>query len=139
MASLALTLEGVTIVFTIRGQLITLTAPTARITTGAGGGGGGGGGGAPHFDGSILFKYEKSFEESVDMGTPGEMLAAIQELTANIPTPAGGPAVALADQWEAITTKLQAIPVLNQAGNVLLTTHVHLTAFEIGFSKIPLV
>ncbi|MBX3605531.1 MAG: hypothetical protein KF788_09670 [Piscinibacter sp.] len=139
MPSLTLGLEGVTIVLSIRGQPFTLTAPTARITAspGTGGGGSSGGSSSPSFDGNIYFKYEKPFEESLDLGTPGEVLAAIEELTAQLPTLPGS--VSLAQQWTAITQRLQNVPVLDQAVDILLSTQVRLIHFEIGFVKVPLV
>jgi hypothetical protein len=139
MPSLTLRLEGVTIVLSIRGQPFTLTAPTARITASPGTGGGGGGSGGsstPGFDGNIHFKYEKPFEESLDLGTPGEVLAAIEELTAQLPTLPGS--TTLEQQWTAITQRLQNVPVLDQAVGILLSTQVRLIHFEISFVKMPL-
>lgn len=135
-SNLTLGLEGVTVVFTIRGRTFTLTAPTKRITATAGGGVAGGGATPQDVAVSIHFKYDKPFEESFDLGTPAEVLAGIEELTANLPQVTGS--VALADQWGAITQRLQKLPVLGEAVDLLRTTQVRLVRFEIAFSRLPL-
>lgn len=137
MPELVLGLEGVTIVLTVRGQPFTLTAPTARVTASTGGGSGGGSGaGSQPLDANIHFKYEKPFEESLDLGTPAEVLAAIEELTSGLPGTSGP---ALVAQWDTLKNQLQGVPILNQASQAALNTQVRRIRFEIAFSRVPLV
>jgi hypothetical protein len=139
MPRLDLALTGATIVLSVRGQPFTLTAPTAHISFDpATTSGTPATGGASSPNDGIHFKYEETFEKSVSLGTPEEVLVSIEQMLKEVPSfvPAAGES--LVQQWAQVRTKLDSVPVLNKVSDAVLSTQVRLTRFEIGFVPVIL-